>query len=131
MGFGVFVDSTARLLSAAAKNTQWTCTATTQARAELTQVQQRRTTGWYLSLALSSARLDTRCAPSTESRQAQDNGAATWRSATIYETKLAAGAWSSTSASPINVTGVAATPCNGHLTRRTSTHLCILQLSAK
>jgi hypothetical protein len=33
--------------------------------------------------------------------QAQANSAATWRSATTYETKRAAGAWSSTSASPI------------------------------
>ena len=61
---------TARLLSAAAKNTRWTFTATTQARAQLTQVQPRRTTGWYLPLAPSTARLDTRSAPSTESRQA-------------------------------------------------------------
>jgi hypothetical protein len=50
-------------------------------------------------LALSSARLDTRSAPSKESRQARANGAATWSSATTCETKLAAGAWSSTSAS--------------------------------
>jgi hypothetical protein len=36
----------ARLLSAAAKNSAWTFTATTRARAQLTQVQLRRTTGW-------------------------------------------------------------------------------------
>jgi hypothetical protein len=39
------------------------------------------------------------------SRPAQANGAATWRSATTYETKRAAGAWSSTSASPMTVMG--------------------------
>jgi len=36
----------ARLLSAAAKSSEWTFTATTRARAQLTQVQPRRTTGW-------------------------------------------------------------------------------------
>jgi hypothetical protein len=36
----------ARLLSAAAKSLAWTFTATTRARAQLTQVQPRRTTGW-------------------------------------------------------------------------------------
>ena len=41
---------------------------------------------------------------------AQANGAGTWRSATTYETKRAAGAWSSTPASS-TVTGVAVTPC--------------------
>ena len=35
-----------RLLSAAAKNSVWIFTATTRARAQLTQVQPRRTTGW-------------------------------------------------------------------------------------
>jgi len=34
------------LLNAAAKNSAWTFTATTRARAQLTQVQPRRTTGW-------------------------------------------------------------------------------------
>jgi hypothetical protein len=37
-----------------------TFTATTQPPVQLTQVQPRRTTGWYLSLALCFARLDTR-----------------------------------------------------------------------
>jgi len=50
----------------------WTFTATTRARAQLTQVQPRRTTRC-------SARPDTSCAHSTESRQAQANGAAMWR----------------------------------------------------
>jgi hypothetical protein len=36
----------ARLLNAAAKSSAWTFTATTGARAQLTQVQQRRTIGW-------------------------------------------------------------------------------------
>jgi hypothetical protein len=36
----------ARLLNAAAKSSAWTFTATTRARAQLTQVQQRRTIGW-------------------------------------------------------------------------------------
>ena len=36
----------ARLLSAAAKNSVWIFTATTRARAQLTQVPPRRTTGW-------------------------------------------------------------------------------------
>jgi hypothetical protein len=35
-----------RLLSADAKNSVWIFTATTRARAQLTQVQPRRTTGW-------------------------------------------------------------------------------------
>jgi hypothetical protein len=39
------------------------------------------------------------------------NGAVTWRSAITYGTRLAAGAWSSTSASPMTVMGVAAIPC--------------------
>ena len=55
-----------------------------------------------------------------ESRQAQANGAATWSFGTTCETRLAAGAWSSsTSASRMNVVGVAATTCKllkGHLT---------------
>ena len=51
---------TARLLSVDAKNTRWTSTATTQARAQLTEVQPRRTTGWWGPLPLTSARLDTR-----------------------------------------------------------------------
>jgi hypothetical protein len=76
------------LLSAAAKNTAWTFTATTQPRAQLTQVQPRRTTGWWGPLPLSSARLDTRSAPSMETRPARANGAATWRSATTCETRL-------------------------------------------
>jgi hypothetical protein len=54
----------------------------------------------YLSLALCFARLDTQSAPNMGSRPAQANSAATWRSATTYETKRAAGAWSSTSAHP-------------------------------
>ena len=77
----------------------WTFTATTQPPAQLTEVQPKRTTGWYLSLALCFARLDTRFASNRGSRPAQANGAATWRSATTYETKREAGAWSSTSAS--------------------------------
>ncbi len=36
----------ARLLSVAAKSTHWTCTATTPARVQLTQVQPRRMIGW-------------------------------------------------------------------------------------
>ena len=36
----------ARLLNAAAKSSAWTFTATTRARAQLTQVPPRRTTGW-------------------------------------------------------------------------------------
>jgi hypothetical protein len=56
---------------------------------------------WMVSvLGPCFARLDTRFAHNTGSRPAQANGAATWRSATTYETKRAAGAWSSTSASP-------------------------------
>jgi hypothetical protein len=68
----------------------WTFTATTHARAQLTQVQPRRTTGWWGPLPLSSARLDTRSAPSMESRPPRANGAATWRFGTTCETKLAA-----------------------------------------
>ena len=71
-------------------------------------------------MPLFCARLDTRSAPSMESRQAQANGAATWSFGTTCETRLAAGAWSSsTSASRMNVVGVAATTCKllkGHLT---------------
>jgi hypothetical protein len=44
-----------------------------------------------------------------ESRQARANGAATWRFGTTCETKLAAGAWSSTSASCVNALGAVAT----------------------
>jgi hypothetical protein len=40
----------------------WTFLATTQPRAQLTQVQPRLTTGWHLSFALYFARLDTRFA---------------------------------------------------------------------
>jgi hypothetical protein len=72
------------------KNTAWTFTATTQPPVHLSQVQPRRTTGWYLSLALCFARVDTRFAHNKGSRPAQANGAATWRSATTYETKRAA-----------------------------------------
>jgi hypothetical protein len=66
------------------------------APAQLTQVQTKRTTGWTLSLALCFARLDTQFGRNTGSRSAQANGAATWSSAAFYETKRAAGAWSST-----------------------------------
>ncbi len=98
----------ARLLTAAAQNTAWTFTATTQPRAQLIQAQLRRTTGWSLSLALCFARLDTRFADNKRSRPAQANGAATWQIPTTYETKRTAGAWSSTSASRINVLGAVA-----------------------
>ena len=47
-----------------------------------------------------AARPDTSCAHSTESRQAQANGAAMWRSAIISGIRQGAGAWSLTSASP-------------------------------
>jgi hypothetical protein len=53
----------ARLLSAAAKNSAWTFTATTRARAQLTQVQPRRTTGWCPYWGRCSARPDTRYGP--------------------------------------------------------------------
>ena len=49
----------ARLLSAEAKSSAWTFTATTRARAQLTQVQPRRTTRC-------SARPDTSCAHNKE-----------------------------------------------------------------
>ena len=77
--------------------TPWTFTATTQPPVQLTQVQPKRTTGWSLSLDPCFARLDTQFGHNTGSRPAghvQANGAATWRSAAIYETKRAAGAWS-------------------------------------
>ena len=44
-------------------------------------------------------------------RPARANSAATWRFGTTCETRLAAEAWSSTSASRMNVMGVEATPC--------------------
>jgi hypothetical protein len=105
----------------------WTFTATTQPPVHLTQVQPRRTTGWYLSLALCFARLDTRSAHNKGSRLAQANGAATWRSATTYETKWAAGAWSST-LSITHRSGSSSNPWqNGRLTTQTtSTRLFIL-----
>jgi hypothetical protein len=67
---------------------------------------------------------------------ARANGAATWKSATTYETKRAAGAWSSTSASPMTVIGVAATPCKWALATpaghgRASVYTLTLQRSAK
>ena len=47
------------LLSAAAKNSVWIFTATTRARAQLTQVPPRRTTGWCPYWGRCSARPDT------------------------------------------------------------------------
>ena len=61
------------------------------AAAQLTQVHPRRTIGWFSCSALSSARLDTRSAPSMESRPARANGEATLKSETICETRLADG----------------------------------------
>jgi hypothetical protein len=75
----------ARLLSAAAKNTAWTFTATIQTHAQATQVQPRRTTGWYLPVALFFGQRDTRSAPNTALQQpARANGAAMWRSIKNY-----------------------------------------------
>ena len=81
-----------------------------------------------LCSALSSGRMHAWSAPRMESRQARANSAATWRFGTTYETKLAAGAWSSTSASPMSTLAQVAT-CNQmgcSRIRRTSMPLCIL-----
>jgi len=56
-----------------------------------------------------SARPDTSCAHSTESRQAQANGAAMLRCAINSGIKQGAGVWSLTSASPMTGLGQAAT----------------------
>ena len=69
----------------------------------------------------------------TGSRPAQANGAATWRSAAIFETKGAAGAWSSSSASPITALAHQATCTRTvccHIPR-TWMRLCVLLHSAK
>jgi len=69
--------------------------------------------------------------PHPEWRYGQRGPTARWRSAITSGTRLAAGAWSSTSASPMTVMGVAATPCRMGHSRRTSTRLCILLRSAR
>jgi hypothetical protein len=65
---------------------------------------------WMVSvLGRCSARPDTSCAHSTESRQAQAKGEAMLRCAIISGIKPGAGAWSLTSASPMTGLGQAAT----------------------
>ena len=67
------------LLNAAAKSSQSKPTATTQTRAQLTQVPPRRTTGWSRCSDLCSAQPGTRSARNSASPPARANGAATWR----------------------------------------------------
>jgi hypothetical protein len=105
---------TAHLLNAPAKKTGWTFTATTLARAQLTQVEPRCTTGWCLPLTLTSGQRDTvRTQHGVTASAGQRRGDVEIRNIAItYGTRLAAGAWSSTSALPMTVMGVAAaTPC--------------------
>jgi hypothetical protein len=127
----------ARLLSAAAKNTAWTLTATTQPRAQLSQVQPRRTSGWYLSLALCFARLDTRSAHTTWGH-GKRRPTARRRGDPQLHTRPSGqpepGLRPQHHPSPL-IYGSSGHPLqNGrltHTTHRTSTRLCILQRSAR